>query len=341
MVRSPLPPKFASALDSALDATIVPGFSAIGPRLRRRTEAWTPLDAYDLSGRTMLVTGVTSGIGRAAAHQLAADGARVLLLGRDATRTTTVRDEIAAATGNRELEVMVADMAEPDQVRAAVAGALALTDRLDGVLHNAGALSDRRTENSVGVETTVAAQVVGPFLMTALLLDALRADGERGPGRVVTMSSGGMYASRLTVGGLQMTPHGYKGAEQYARAKRAQVTLNEMWASRIDPAGERVVFHSVHPGWAATPGVSAALPTFDRVLRPVLRTPAEGADTAVWLLADDTEPLASTGGFWHDRHRRGIHRLPSTRRSDTPARRQQLWDAVADLAGIDPTSGST
>ncbi len=337
MVRSPLPPALSRAVDTVLDATVVPGFSAIGPRLRRRTEGWTPLDAYDRTGRTMLVTGVTSGIGRAAAHQLAADGARVLLLGRDAARTETVRAEIGAATGNRELEVLVADMAEPDHVRAAAAAALALTDRLDGVLHNAGALSDRRTENSVGVETTVAAQVVGPFLMTALLLDALRADGERGPGRVVTMSSGGMYASRLSVGGLQMTAHDYKGGEQYARAKRAQVTLNEMWAERIDPAGERVVFHTVHPGWAATPGVSTALPTFERVLRPVLRTPAEGADTAVWLLADDTEPLASTGGFWHDRHRRGIHRLPSTRRSDTPTRRQQLWDAVADLAGIDPT----
>jgi NAD(P)-dependent dehydrogenase (short-subunit alcohol dehydrogenase family) len=180
--------------------------------------------------------------------------------------------------------------------------------------------------------------VVGPFLMTALLLDVLRSDGDRPPGRVITMSSGGMFASRLTVTGLQMTATDHSGTEQYARAKRAQVTLNEMWADRIDRTGRAIVFHAVHPGWAATPGVSAALPTFDRVLRPVLRTPAEGADTAVWLMADDTEPTTSTGGFWHDRRRRGIHRLPSTRRSDTPERRARLWEAVAGLAGVDPTA---
>jgi len=340
MVRSPVPPPVARIVDAILDATVVPGFSAVGPRVRTRLERWTPLDAYDLRGRTILVTGVTSGIGRAGAHQLAADGARVILLGRDEQRTTATRDEIAAATGNDDLHVVVADMAEPAEVRAAVEVVRSLTDRLDAVLHNAGALLGQRSENSVGVETTVAAQVVGPFLMTSLLLDPLRSPEGRAPSRVITMSSGGMFASRLTVSDLQMGAADYSGTEQYARAKRAQVTLNELWAERVDPSGERVVFHAVHPGWAATPGVSAALPTFDRVVRPVLRTPAEGADTAVWLIADDTEPIASTGGFWHDRRRRGVHRLPSTRRSDTPDRRARLWDTVAELAGVDPSTQS-
>jgi NAD(P)-dependent dehydrogenase (short-subunit alcohol dehydrogenase family) len=338
MVRSPVPPPVARAVDAVLDATVVPGFSAIGARVRRRVGSWTPLDAYDLRGRTVLVTGVTSGIGRAGAHQLAADGARVILLGRDEARTDVVRHEIAAATGNDDLHVVVADMAEPEQVRSAVGAVRGLTDRLDAVLHNAGALLGQRTENSVGIETTVAAQVVGPFLMTSLLTDTLCAPGSRAPARVITMSSGGMFASRLTVSGLQMGADDYSGTEQYARAKRAQVTLNEMWAERLDPTGQRIVFHAVHPGWAATPGVTAALPTFDRVVRPVLRTPAEGADTAVWLMADDTEPTTSTGGFWHDRRRRGIHRLPTTRRSDTPDRRARLWEAVAGLAGVDPTA---
>lgn len=337
MALPPVSPPVTRIVDCLLDTTVVPGFSSIGLRVRRRVEAWTPLDAYDLRGRTVLVTGVTSGIGRATSHLLSAAGATVIMLGRDADRTLTIRDEIAAATGNDDLSTVVADMAEPDQVRSAVESVTARADRLDAVVHNAGALLNERHTNSVGTEMTVAAQVVGPFLMTTLLLDHLASDGTRPPGRVVTMSSGGMYASRLTVTGLQMGTEHYSGTEQYARAKRAQVTLNEMWAERVDPTGRTIVFHSVHPGWAATPGVSAALPTFDRVLRPVLRTPAEGADTAVWLTADDGEPLASTGGFWHDRRRRGIHRLPSTRRSDTPERRRQLWDAVVDLAGVDPT----
>ena len=105
------------------------------------------------------------------------------------------------------------------------------------------------------------------------------------------MSSGGMYAAGLTVDDLQMTDADYRGSEQYARAKRAQVTLNEMWARRVDRTA--VVFHALHPGWADTPGVEASLPQFRRVMRPLLRTPAEGADTLVWLAADDGEPRAN------------------------------------------------
>jgi len=94
------------------------------------------------------------------------------------------------------------------------------------------------------------------------------------------------------------------------------------------------VFHAVHPGWVDTPGVKESLPRFHRVLSPVLRTPDEGADTAVWLLADDGEPATTTGGFWCDRRQRGIHRLPSTRRSDTADRRRRLWDEVCAAVGI-------
>jgi NAD(P)-dependent dehydrogenase (short-subunit alcohol dehydrogenase family) len=121
-----------------------------------------------------------------------------------------------------------------------------------------------------------------------------------------------------------MTDGDYRGSEQYARAKRAQVTLNEMWARQVDP--NAVVFHALHPGWADTPGVEASLPQFRRLMRPLLRTPVEGADTLVWLAADDGEPVRTSGDFWLDRERRKIHRLPSTRRSDTPERRHELWD---------------
>lgn len=143
-----------------------------------------------------------------------------------------------------------------------------------------------------------------------------------------------MYAAPLTVDELEMDPGSYNGTRQYALAKRAQVTLNEMWADRVDR--REVVFHAMHPGWADTPGVAEALPTFRRIVGPLLRDPAAGADTMVWLAADDGEPLASTGGFWMDRRVRSIHRLPSTRRSDIPQRRTELWNGVADRAGADP-----
>jgi hypothetical protein len=128
----------------------------------------------------------------------------------------------------------------------------------------------------------------------------------------------------------------YRGSEQYARAKRAQVTLNELWADRYPDRS--VVFHAMHPGWADTPGLAASLPRFRRVMRPLLRDDEQGADTLVWLVADDGEPLARSGAFWLDRRVRPIHRLPSTARSDTPSRRQALWDRVAAASGAAATT---
>ena len=207
-------------------------------------------------------------------------------------------------------------------------------DDLDTLIHNAGALSAERTENADGIESTVASQVLGPFLLTARLLPTLRSNG---PARVLTMSSGGMYSAGLTVNRLQMSGPGsadpYRGAEQYARAKRAQVTLTEIWAEKFADSGVR--FHSLHPGWADTPGVEEALPTFRKIVGPLLRSPAEGADTLVWLTADDTV-VVENGLFWHDRAPRAIHRLPQTRRSDTPERRADLWDWCVAQTGVDP-----
>ena len=148
------------------------------------------------------------------------------------------------------------------------------------------------------------------------------------------MSSGGMYTAKLTVSGLQMSGRDYKGAEQYARAKRAQVALNEEWAARFGHAG--IHFHALHPGWADTPGVDVSLPTFSKMMRPLLRTAEQGADTLVWLAADDAA-LASNGLFWLDRRPRSTHKLPSTRTSDTLERRDRLWTWVANTAGHQPS----
>ena len=128
------------------------------------------------------------------------------------------------------------------------------------LIHNAGALLPERREASDGTEVTTQVMVAAPFLMTSLLLDPLRAAA---PGRVITMSSGGMYTSGLTVSKLQMDEQSYNGAQQYARAKRAQVVLNEMWAEKV-PRTE-IVFHAMHPGWADTPGVDAGIPGFGKV----------------------------------------------------------------------------
>ena len=321
---------FEHAIDAIIEAPVFTSFTRLGYDVRSRLAHWTDLSSYDLGGRVVLVTGATSGIGLVAAERLARCGATVVLLGRDRAKTERVRDELAARSGNEHLDVVVADMGDFDAVRTAAADVQRRHARLDVLIHNAGALSATRQVAPSGIELTVASQAVGPFLLTGLLLDRLR---HSSPARVITMSSGGMYAADLEVDDLQMG-HDYKGSQQYARAKRAQVTLNEMWAHRV-PHTE-VVFQAMHPGWADTPGVREALPTFRKLVGPLLRSPEQGADTLVWLAGDDHEPLATSGGFWLDRRLRTIHKLPSTKRSDTADRRQQLWDWCVDASGIDP-----
>lgn len=325
-------------IDTALEIPVVTSFTRIGPVLRRRLWGWSDLADHDLGGRTVVVTGATSGLGRAAAVGFARLGAHVVMLGRDAAKTARVRDEVARESGSDAVSTVVADMGELDTVHAAAARISAAHSAVDVLVHNAGALSERRTDNRAGIEMTVASQVLGPFLLTALLLDPLRAAAHGS--RVITMSSGGMYAAALTVDALQMDASRYRGAEQYARAKRAQVTLNEMWAERVGghatAAPGRVVFQAMHPGWADTPGVAESLPTFRKVVGPLLRTPEQGVDTLLWLAADDGEPLTRSGAFWLDRRVRPIHRLPSTRKSDTPERRARLWQWCVEQTGVDP-----
>ncbi|MSX86711.1 MAG: SDR family NAD(P)-dependent oxidoreductase [Actinobacteria bacterium] len=319
--------------DAIIEAPIVTSFTKIGYEARKRLAHWTSLDDYDLSGRVVLLTGATSGIGLAAARQLAACGATLVLVGRDAKKNQRIVDDLVAATGGtssggQSITQVAADMGDLVHVRELAARVLADHQRLDVLIHNAGALTAERRVAPDGTEATVASQVIGPFLLTTLLLERLVGSA---PSRVITMSSGGMYTAGLTVSQLQMSAQTYKGTEQYARAKRAQVTLNEMWAERFGARG--VHFHAMHPGWANTPGIDASLPTFSKVMGPLLRTPEQGADTLVWLTAD-RQPLESNGRFWLDRRSRSIHKFPSTKKTDTPERRREMWDWVARTAGV-------
>lgn len=316
----------ADVVDGLLEVTVVPSFTRVGAATRRRLDHWRALDDYDRTGRVVVITGATSGIGRAAAQQCAAIGATVVVLGRDATKTERVAAELRAATGNPDVAIAVADMSDLGAVRSAAGELLERYPRIDVLVHNAGAL-DAEYVAVDGVERTVASQLVGPFLLTSLLLPALRAAT---PSRVLWVASGGMYTQGLEVDRLDPAPEEYDGTRAYARVKRAQVVLAEMWAERLGPDG--IVVHSMHPGWADTPGVERSLPTFRTVIGPLLRTPADGADTLVWLAADDGAPLASSGKFWLDRRPRATHVLPTTRRTDTPAARQRLWDWVAARA---------
>jgi NAD(P)-dependent dehydrogenase (short-subunit alcohol dehydrogenase family) len=193
------------------------------------------------------------------------------------------------------------------------------------LVHNAGVLPAERHETEEGLELTFATNVLGPHLLTRMLRKLLI---ESAPARVLYVSSGGMYARRLEVDDLQSREGEFDGRVAYARSKRAEVVLMERWAEEL--AGTGVVAHAMHPGWADTPGVETSIPAFRRVMRPLLRTPEQGADTIVWLAAAP-EAAAVTGGFWCDRHTRTTHH-PFTHTRETAAERERLWHALEALA---------
>jgi NAD(P)-dependent dehydrogenase (short-subunit alcohol dehydrogenase family) len=314
-----------SLVDDALEVTVVGSFSRVGFVLRRLLFGWAPPADGALRGRTALVTGPTSGLGRAATDGLASMGARVILVGRSAERLTAVRDALVATHGEDRFPIVVADMGSLASVRAAADRIIETEPRLDVLVDNAGAIFPERSESPDGIEATLAVLVVGPFVLVSGLLPLLR----RTPGaRVVCVTSGGMYTQKLDLDDLQSTVVPFSGPRAYARAKRAQVALVREWARRLRGTG--VTINAMHPGWADTPGLAETLPGFYRAMRPVLRSPAEGVDTIAWLAADPAG-AATSGSLYLDRRPRPFDRVPGTRLS--PGDRRRLWDMIVALSG--------
>ncbi len=314
----------SQVVDGALELTIVGSYSRIGYSARSRLQHWAPPDRVE--GRVVLVTGATSGIGRSIADGLAGLGAVVIVVGRDEARGQSTVEEIIERTANPEVSFERADLSRLADVRDLANRVARNHTRLDVLIHNAGALSRAYVRTEDGLELTVAVHVVAPFLLTHLLMDGLRTAPE---GRVITMSSGGMYSQRLDVTALDPHPEDYEGVKAYARAKRAQVELTRQWDLHYGGSGLRFV--AMHPGWVATTGLDSGLPRFARVVRPMLRTPEQGADTAVWLAGAPSAAL-SDGRFWLDRRPRREHLVSWTHPpSGEPDR---LWEWCVANAGL-------
>jgi dehydrogenase/reductase SDR family member 12 len=317
-------------LDGALELSIVGSFGRPGYHIRRRLFAWSDPRPGMLEGKTVLITGPTSGLGRAAADEIAALGARVVLLSRSQDKLERVSAELSQRYGDDRFPIVVADMSSLRSVREAVDRVLEREARLDVLVDNAGAIFDGRRVTDDGLEMTFATMTVGPFSLIAGLLPLLAANGD---GRVISVVSGGMYFQPLPLDDLQFERGDFDGTRAYARAKRASTALVREWARRY-PGPVR--FDAMHPGWADTPGLAKSLPGFYDFMRPILRTPEEGIDTIVWLATDQTAGRRD-GNLYLDRRPRPFDRLPATRLS--AADRRRLWDTVVRLAGVpDPTA---
>ncbi len=310
-------------VDRLLDRAIVPGYSRIGYLVRRR--GWKPIPDHALDGRRILVTGGTSGLGLATAEECARLGATVHLLGRDRQRGESAARGVRRRVPNADVVVEECDLGSLADVATFARDLAARGPVLDGLVHNAGLMTQRREESREGHELTLAVHVLGPHLLTSLLRPTLADDA-----RVVFVASGGMYAQALAVDDPEYRTGEFSGVDAYARAKRMQVVLAERWAEELADTGVGV--HAMHPGWADTPGVQSSLPRFRMLTRPILRTSPEGADTVVWLLAEPRLDPA-TGGFWMDRATRPTHYLGRHQESESDRRR--FWEFCQEAVAPD------
>ena len=321
----------ASTALAVADRLVVPGlwrFTRLGYNAARRR--WNPLSAC-LEGKHAVVTGATSGIGEATAMALAGLGARVTLVARNREKAEATADRIRVQTGNPDLHVELCDLEVMAEVHRLADRLLAAERPIDILVNNAGALFNPRQQTKEGLEKSFALLLLSPYVLTERLYPLLQSAGSA---RVVNVLSGGMYTQKIHPDDLQSQRGSYSGSVAYARAKRGLMILTELWAERWHDEG--IAVNAMHPGWADTPGVESSLQTFYRATKRLLRTPEQGADTAVWLAAA-TEAGKVSGKFWLDREQHPSHVFPHTR--ETPAERVQMLEALEELAAT--TRGAT
>ena len=315
-------------LDSLLDLAVAPGYTKIGYAIRSRD--FEPLP--DATGKQILITGASAGLGLAAAKMCAKAGASVTMVSRDRTRGERAVSEVKnVAASGASITFEACDMADLDAVRGLAEKLAKRFDRLDALVLNAGVLLSERTITADGIELAWATNVVGPRILQEGLVRPLTA----AKGRIVVVTSGGAYTESLAMPEVDLEKGKYDGAAVYARTKRSQIAIAQVDGERLLPLG--ITVHVMHPGWADTPGVKSSLPTFRRITAPLLRSAEQGADTIAWL-ALAKEPNATTGELWHDRRIRPKSRRPA--KPDTASEREALCDRIDELAGLSESAGT-
>ena len=278
-----------------------------------------------MDGEVCVVTGATSGIGKATAVALAGLGAQVVLVGRDRDRGAATAAEVAAA-GASPPRLEIADLASMAQVRA-LAGRLGALERIDVLVNNAGLMAGRRRVTADGFEEVFAVNHLAPFLLTNLLTGKLTAAASA---RVITVTSDAHAAARLDLDDPQLA-RGWESWRAYANSKLANILFTRELARRLE--GTRVTANCAHPGMVRTRfGREARLPLRAGVTlaRPFMLSPRRGADTIVYL-ATSPEVAAATGGYYAKRQRR---EPSAAARDDAAAKR--LWQLSEELTGLTP-----
>jgi NAD(P)-dependent dehydrogenase (short-subunit alcohol dehydrogenase family) len=282
-----------------------------------------------MKGRTVIVTGANSGIGKATAEALASAGARVVITARDEAKGNSAVAEIRDATGSDAVHLVVFDLADLASVRSGADEILETFDRIDVLVNNAGVVLTDRTETADGYEATLAINHLGPFLLTTLLTERLVASA---PARVVNVASTAHRSARDGMGFDDLQSRvGYRGMQVYGRSKLANILFTVELAKRLGGTG--VTANSLHPGVVATgygrDGDTRGVVSFGlSVIKPFVLTPQKGARTSVYLASSaDVEDV--TGAYFV----KCKSRQPSAAARDDAAA-AQLWKLSEELVSL-------
>ena len=284
----------------------------------------------DMTGQTVVVTGGNSGIGFETAAELAAMGARVLVTARNADRGRAAVAEIADRTPGAQVQLVVFDLADLSSVRRGAAEILEQAPRLDVLVNNAGLVLSERRVTVDGYEATFATNHLGPFLLTNLLLDRMRASA---PARIVNVASTAHNSARKGMPFDDLQSEGrYRAMRVYGQSKLANILFTNELARRLE--GTRVTANSLHPGTVRTgygaDGDARGFLSFGlKVSGPFFLSPAKGARTSVYL-ASSPEVDGISGQYFV----KCKPRTPRTWARD-PDAAQRLWRVSEELVGLE------
>jgi len=282
-----------------------------------------------MNGRVCIVTGATSGIGRAAACELARRGATVAVHGRSPEKCELTVAQIKAATGNDRVDAIVAELQSQDQVRALAAALLERYPEIHVLLNNAGVFNTSFSETPDGIETTLAVNHLAGFLLTNLLLDRLEASG---PARIVCVSSEVHRFAKLDFDDLEFRRRKFRGMQVYGVSKLLNLLFTNELADRLHDTD--VTVNALHPGVVNTGLGDNNPPTLlmraMRLCKFAMRTPEKGAETAVFL-ASSPDVAGMTGTYWIDCRKKRAREISHDRDA-----RRRLWEISEKMTGLSP-----
>lgn len=280
-----------------------------------------------------MITGSSSGIGKATATALARMGASIVMVCRDGSKGESARREIIGRSGAREEDVtlMLADLASLDSVRALAGDYLKTGRRLSVLINNAGLILGQRTVTRDGLESTFEVNYLSHFLLTNLLLGLLESSA---PSRIINVSSGAHFRGHIDFDDLQEEKR-YGAMRAYSQSKLAQVLFTHELARRLDGTG--VTVNSVHPGAVATNWArhsAGALGIGVRIGSPFMLSPEKGAETSVYV-ASSPDVAGVTGKYFTKKRE---ERSSAESYDDGEAKR--LWLVSSELVGLPAQSDS-